>query len=565
MLQEFNHSSIQKDPQVSSYYGRKCKYYYLPIYSETLFSSILSDALGTNNCEDRSSEGLRSSFIKAKMGNYTHVKVPLDRFDMNKINYIHQLSRDFSLGIVFQIATSFLYDEVFFKSLKGLEIPFEVEWVLDNCHYKVLPRLIELSKCYNCHFSIVVHKNLNWENLLSSQLMSLCKTFHLYFPYQLFIHEPFLNCKESHRIVGVLRNKYPEVHFLPPRGVDLWDRRVSYDFDMEPFLMPCYQSQSSQPNIKFSVIIPTYNNQNHIRVVLKHLYSQSVGLDHFEVVLVDDGGTDNTQELVIELIKSFPNSINFKYIYFHRARERVMGDSQYRAGIARNLGVKNSAGEILCFLDSDIMVPSTYLEDVGKALEEWGAVQARRINLSQQSSYGEPIYSKVNEASDCISDEPYWEEFNLIEDWHQTPYNWKYVCTHSFSIKKETFLEVGGIKKNFIFYGFEDTDLGYRLVKAGFKLHLLDVKVFHLYHENARSEFFNLKSLRHMLLSRTAQIFYLHHLDEDIYENLLLFMEPEPTFRRVFHRVIQTLSFQFLWKASPSVYNIKRSQPKRLS
>jgi hypothetical protein len=74
----------------------------------------------------------------------------------------------------------------------------------------------------------------------------------------------------------------------------------------------------------------------------------------------------------------------------------------------------------------------------------------------------------------------------------------------------------------------------------------------------------NLKSLRHSLLSRTAQIFYLHHLDEDIYENLLGFMEPEPTFQRFVNRLAKTASFKFLWGSQPEVYrtmNLKKGRP----
>ncbi len=558
------HSSIQVDASVAHYFSGQCKYYYLPLYSEVLFSPLLTEALGAKNFEQRRLEGIRASFVKAQKGHYSHIKVPFDRFDTEKIELLTNYSKEFNLGLVLQIPTSFLYDEVFYKALKEMSPDFEVEWVLDNNHYKVEPRLGELTAHFkNCHLSIVVHKSLQWDELLRPTLLNFFSEVHLYFPYQLAISEPYLNCKQSHKVLGLLKKRLPNIKFLPPKGVDLWDRRALHDFDMEPFVLPCYETKSSNPDISYSVIIPTYNNQNHLRVVLRHLYRQSVGLDKFEVIVVDDGGTDQTQELVMELLDSFPESMNFKYIFFKRARKRVMGDSQYRAGISRNLGVKNAEGEYLCFLDSDIVTPSGYLEKVGEALEQWGAVQARRINLSHDASHLDLNYEDVREDTDCIPDENYWEEFIKTEQWHELPYAWKYVCTHSFSIKKDVFWEVGGLKKNFIFYGFEDTDLGYRLVKAGYKLHLLDARVYHLFHENTRSEFLNLKSLRHNLLSRTAQIFYLHHLDEDIYENLLGFMEPEPTFHRLFHRMVQTLSLQFIWRPAPKVYNVKAPRNNR--
>ena len=559
------HPSIRTNENLANYISDECKYYYLPLFEETLFDSRLSRTLGAKNFEERKYSGIRTSLVKARKAHYSHIKIPFDGVDNEKIKWTITRAEELNLGIVLQICVSFLFDDEFFLGLKKLSSSLEIEWVLDSSHEKVVSRVSEVSQSFKeTHVSVVVHKNLNWKGLSRFFLSQSVQRVHLYFSYQLDPREPNLNCKESHKVVGLLRKKFPKISFLPPKGVDLWDHRALPDFDMEPYCLPCFQTSSRNPTIKYSIVIPTFNNQNHLRVVLRHLYQQDVGLDNFEVVVVDDGGTDQTQLLVLELLKSFPDEMNFKYIFFQRPRKRVMGDSQYRAGISRNLGVKNSEGEILCFLDSDIIVANDYLKKVDLALQSFDAVQAKRINLSQTASSLHFSYASVDEKKDCVADEPYWEDFLKSKDWHQMPYNWKYVCTHSFSIRKDLFWKLGGLKKNFIYYGFEDTDLGFRLVKRGYKLHLLDEKVYHMFHENTRSEFMNLKSLRHSLLSRTAQIFYLHHLDEDIYENLLGFMEPEPTFRRLLSRTMETLSLQFLWRPSPMVYKsisrVKRSE-----
>ena len=549
------HSSLKPSTRVEQYVGDQCKYYYLPLFEKTLLPPVLEELFGAANYENRSLDGVTASLVKAKKGHYSHVKIPLDRFSSPAIEKVLKEAAQFDLGVVLQVCTSFLYDESFFNKLKMMPEDCEIEWVLDSCHYHVESRILELTPRFkNSHLSVGVHKKLDWVGILKTPIMRVFPRVHLYFGYQLQPSTHFLNCKQSHKIVGLLNKNFPGIEFLPPKGVDLWDHRARPDFDMEPYIKPCYVTRSIKPNVKYSVVIPTFNNQNHIRVVLKHLFCQSVGADNFEIIVVDDGGTDSTQERLIEMINNLNEPINFKYIFFPRARNRVMGDSQYRAGISRNLGVKNAEGEILCFLDSDIVVPSDYLESVGEGLMHWDALQARRVNLCQEASVETLEYNDVDESKDTILDEAYWEEFIKIDNWHELPYNWKYVCTHSFSMRRDLFWKIGGLKRNFIFYGFEDTDLGYRLVKRGFKLHLLDRKVYHLFHENTRSEFLNLKSLRHSLLSRTAQIFYLHHLDEDIYENLLGFMEPEPTFQRLFGRVIETVSLQFLWRATPPVY-----------
>ncbi len=557
------HSSIQPDLNVQSYYWRGAKYYYIPLFSKTLFPEIVETALGAKNPIDRNERQLRDCLLKAKAAQYSHVKIPLDRTEDPIVAELIEMANAEGLKVIVQVCTSFLFDESFFLWLKD-QTDLQVEWILDQRNDVIDKRMLEISRCCReSYVSVVVHRTLDWREILGGSVFDRFKEIHLYFSYQFNLSSPFLNCKEGHKIVGMLRKQFPRHKFLPPKGVDLWDHRARSDFDMEPLVYPCFQTRSKKPNLKFSVVIPTYNNQNHLRVVLRHLYKQNVGLDQFEVIVVDDGGTDQTQPLVIDLLKSFPKPMNFKYVFFQRHRERTMGDSQYRAGISRNVGVKNSEAEILCFLDSDIIVPSNYLMSVEDGLRNHDALQARRINLSYSASSLQLEYDKVNRKEDCIADEPYWEDFiKNTRDWNQLPFNWKYVCTHSFSLRKDVFWEVGGLKKNYIFYGFEDTDLGYRLVKGGYKLRLLDVDVFHMFHENSRSEFLNLKSLRHSLLSRTAQIFYLHHLDEDIFENLLGFMEPEPTFQRVVNRIVRTLSLQFLWRPRPMVYRSVREAAK---
>ena len=77
----------------------------------------------------------------------------------------------------------------------------------------------------------------------------------------------------------------------------------------------------------------------------------------------------------------------------------------------------------------------------------------------------------------------------------------------------------GNFENNFIFYGFEDTDLGYKLSHLKFKLN--KKPVYHLFHLNSRSEFFNSKFIRNLLLARTAQIFFLLQLDQRIYSQFI--------------------------------------------
>ena len=95
-----------------------------------------------------------------------------------------------------------------------------------------------------------------------------------------------------------------------------------------------------------SVIIPTYNRKSFLRETLSSLGGQSYPSDRFEVIVVDDGSTDGTEEIEAE---TFP----FTLRYFWQTNQ---GDAA-----ARNVGAQQSGADILVFLDDDILVESDYL------------------------------------------------------------------------------------------------------------------------------------------------------------------------------------------------------------
>ncbi len=89
---------------------------------------------------------------------------------------------------------------------------------------------------------------------------------------------------------------------------------------------------------QFSVIIPTYNRAERLRLTLESLFKQTY--KNFEVLVCDDGSTDNTAEVV----ESFKNKLEIIYIW----EENWGGPAR-----PRNNGIKAAKGEWICFLDSD--------------------------------------------------------------------------------------------------------------------------------------------------------------------------------------------------------------------
>ncbi len=98
---------------------------------------------------------------------------------------------------------------------------------------------------------------------------------------------------------------------------------------------------------KLSVVIPSYNRQDYIPETLKSLEKQT--FQDFEIILIDDGSTDRT----VEIVKSSPS------------RAQIFTQENQGLVAARNRGVSMAKGEYICFVDSDdVVLPDRFARQV---------------------------------------------------------------------------------------------------------------------------------------------------------------------------------------------------------
>jgi len=100
-----------------------------------------------------------------------------------------------------------------------------------------------------------------------------------------------------------------------------------------------------------SIIIPTYNRAYIIRETLDSIIAQTY--KNWECIIVDDGSTDGTEELIEEYIKR-----DNRFKYFERPKDSVKG-----ANTCRNFGFKKSKGKYIIFLDSDDLLKKDCIEN----------------------------------------------------------------------------------------------------------------------------------------------------------------------------------------------------------
>jgi len=109
-------------------------------------------------------------------------------------------------------------------------------------------------------------------------------------------------------------------------------------------------------NYLFSIIIPCYNRSDEIVDLIQSFNQQTFPKEHFEVLLVDDGSTDRTAEIVGGLIRSSLFQIRF----FQRDHEGP--------GPARNFGMSQAEGEYFLFIDSDCIADPDWLSELALAI-----------------------------------------------------------------------------------------------------------------------------------------------------------------------------------------------------
>jgi glycosyltransferase involved in cell wall biosynthesis len=107
---------------------------------------------------------------------------------------------------------------------------------------------------------------------------------------------------------------------------------------------------------KYSIIIPCFNRIDEIQELVQSLQNLKFDCAKFEVIIIDDGSTDNT----IEFLKKYQEKANYT-LSFHSQNNKG-------PGAARNNGMDKAIGDFFIFLDSDCTVPDSWLSKINTAL-----------------------------------------------------------------------------------------------------------------------------------------------------------------------------------------------------
>jgi glycosyltransferase involved in cell wall biosynthesis len=190
-----------------------------------------------------------------------------------------------------------------------------------------------------------------------------------------------------------------------------------------------------------SIILPVYNDENTIKECLQSLINQNY--TNKEIIIVDDGSTDQTPKILVETSKKHQN------IKILRTEHR--GSSH-----ARNYGLKNSQGDIIFFAEGDAIYDSNYVLNAVKEFVKDAKIGGVCVTGSLWVTK-ETIVSKFVDVENRILRK-------MLESGKLKPY-------YAWIFRKEALERVGGFDEK-LFQG-EDRDIFARVKKAGYSIGLV--------------------------------------------------------------------------------------------
>ena len=204
-----------------------------------------------------------------------------------------------------------------------------------------------------------------------------------------------------------------------------------------------------------SVVVPNYNGHRTIAQCLTALLNQSVQHNNYEVIIVDDCSTDESKEYLQRAEKLYGNL------------EVIYHDKNYGRCVARNNGIKAARGQLIIFIDNDIIVDSKIIEVHKRYHEENDPVHLAVIsNLSYANEYlGNSNFGQY--LNSCyIGNRSLSERMKL--DYCNLPSS--YFGGGISSVRHDDLMAVGLFDENIHGYGAEDEQMGYLLSQAGVRI-----------------------------------------------------------------------------------------------
>ena len=194
-------------------------------------------------------------------------------------------------------------------------------------------------------------------------------------------------------------------------------------------------------SLKISIVIPARNEEGDILGTL----NAAVGQDYKnkEIIVVNDGSTDRTREIVEEFSKK------------HKEVRLINFDEGHSAAFARNRGAENAKGGILVFLDADTGLNDNFLNNIA---EDFTDFDVQAVGNGKKNTHSNLLSHLLALLAYTPRKSRMGDERKIVDH---------FVGFNAFVIKKSTFLEIGSFSEDTFYY--EDEEMTRRFFSKGFK------------------------------------------------------------------------------------------------
>lgn len=203
-----------------------------------------------------------------------------------------------------------------------------------------------------------------------------------------------------------------------------------------------------------SIIVPAYNSKKTIKKCIESLLV--INYQNYEIIIVDDGSTDNTKEILSE----------------YKDRIHIIENQHSGPSKCRNIAANRVKGDFLAFTDADCLADRDWLKELIKGFinDEVVSVGGSQLSPQDETNFGKRVqeffeltgflggYIKTNQKPVTSNQGNVKKEARLVGVPHNPSCNSMY--------RKDAFSESGGFDDNL--WPGEDVDLDYRLKKKGF-------------------------------------------------------------------------------------------------
>jgi glycosyltransferase involved in cell wall biosynthesis len=197
-----------------------------------------------------------------------------------------------------------------------------------------------------------------------------------------------------------------------------------------------------------SIIIPTFNGASRIDNCLDALLKQQTVDRDVEILVVNDGSTDNTADMVTRY-----------------SGIRLVSQANAGPAAARNRGASEARGTIILFTDDDCVPLSNWLDAMIKPFDDPEVVGAKGVYRTRQKS----LVARFVQVE-------YEDRYRMMADLDSIDF----IDTYSAAFRRDRFLEMTGYDTSFPVACAEDVELSYRMSARGWKMKFVPAAI--VYH-----------------------------------------------------------------------------------